>query len=148
MSVLLSGRSVTDEGRPLRRKEGLCDQLKSLFGTMVASQTPAPAPTASVVGNTFVKQYYNLLLNKPSSLHRFYKDESSLTRCSESETSETVLGQRVRPRHGHLPASRQVSQFAGLSGRVVLGGVAAVPPLLAEVCYRDAQWRRGCSAAD
>lgn len=139
---------MTDEGRPLRRKEGLCDQLKSLFGTMVASQTPAPAPTASVVGNTFVKQYYNLLLNKPSSLHRFYKDESSLTRCSESETSETVLGQRVRPRHGHLPASRQVSQFAGLSGRVVLGGVAAVPPLLAEVCYRDAQWRRGCSAAD
>ena len=99
---------MTDEGRPLRRKEGLCDQLKSLFGTMVASQTPtpAPAPSASVVGNTFVKQYYNLLLNKPSSLHRFYKDESSMTRCSESET---VLGQRVRPRHGHLLASRQVS---------------------------------------
>ena len=98
---------MTDEGRPLRRKEGLCDQLKSLFGTMaIASQTPAPAPIASVVGNTFVKQYYNLLLNKPSSLHRFYKDESSMTRCSESET---VLGQRVRPRHGHLLASRQVS---------------------------------------
>ncbi len=68
-------------------------------------------PSASVLGNTFVKQYYNVLLNKPSSLHRFYKDESSLTRCSESGTSETVLGQRVRPRHGHLPASRQVSRF-------------------------------------
>ena len=91
----------------LRRPRALrADTVPHLNSVSADDDEEPHAEAASVVGNTFVKQYYNLLLNKPSSLHRYYKDESSMTRCSESET---VLGQRVRPRHGRLLASRQVS---------------------------------------
>lgn len=56
---------------------------------------PSQPPSATVVGNSFVKQYYTLLNQKPESLHRFYKDESSLTRCADDQTvSETVCGQK------------------------------------------------------
>jgi hypothetical protein len=102
---------VTDEGVVSAENNGLCDPLKSSFATMVASQTPAPPPYH--VGETFVKQYYNVLLNMPHSLHRFYKEESSLTRCPDDDRAEpeTVHGQGVRPcPSAHTRAGSEVEE--------------------------------------
>lgn len=37
-------------------------------------------PSAQVVGNAFVEQYYYILLTSPESVHRFYQDSSVLSR--------------------------------------------------------------------
>ncbi|XP_031285606.1 nuclear transport factor 2 [Pistacia vera] len=45
---------------------------------------PAPAPTADVVGNAFVHQYYLILHQSPEHVHRFYQDISKLGRPEEN----------------------------------------------------------------
>ncbi|KAJ4831842.1 hypothetical protein Tsubulata_017505 [Turnera subulata] len=41
---------------------------------------PAPAPSADLVGNAFVEQYYHILHQSPELVHRFYQDSSLLSR--------------------------------------------------------------------
>ncbi|XP_022736224.1 ras GTPase-activating protein-binding protein 2 [Durio zibethinus] len=42
--------------------------------------SPAHTPSAQVVGNAFVKQYYHILHQSPNLVHRFYQDSSRLSR--------------------------------------------------------------------
>ncbi|KAI4319307.1 hypothetical protein MLD38_032922 [Melastoma candidum] len=53
---------------------------------MAVQQAPAPAvaPTADVVGNAFVHQYYLVLHQSPEHVHRFYQDGSKLGRPGEN----------------------------------------------------------------
>ncbi|OQS06509.1 ras GTPase-activating protein-binding protein, partial [Thraustotheca clavata] len=46
------------------------------------------------VGNTFVKQYYNLLTESPEKLHRFYKDISRFSHVTGSQMEEPISGQK------------------------------------------------------
>ncbi|XP_044493099.1 nuclear transport factor 2-like [Mangifera indica] len=46
--------------------------------------TPVPAPTADVVGNAFVHQYYLILHQSPEHVHRFYQNVSKLGRPEEN----------------------------------------------------------------
>lgn len=62
---------------------------------MTSSETniiskPAPA----TVGNTFVKQYYQLLTSEPEKLHRFFKEDSSCSQGNGSQVAEPVSGQK------------------------------------------------------
>ena len=54
---------------------------------------PAAAPTAQLVGNAFVEQYYHILHHSPESVHRFYQDSSVLSRpdCNGVMTSVTSM---------------------------------------------------------
>lgn len=51
---------------------------------------PAPAPSAKVVGNAFVDQYYNILHQSPELVHKFYQDSSLLSRPDADGTMTTV----------------------------------------------------------
>ncbi|XP_030474207.1 nuclear transport factor 2-like [Syzygium oleosum] len=42
--------------------------------------TPTAPPSAEVVGNAFVEQYYHILHQSPEMVHRFYQDSSLLSR--------------------------------------------------------------------
>ncbi|XWS37262.1 hypothetical protein CRYUN_Cryun19dG0028300 [Craigia yunnanensis] len=42
--------------------------------------SPAHTPSAQVVGNAFVEQYYQILHQSPNLVHRFYQDSSHLSR--------------------------------------------------------------------
>ncbi|XP_028090404.1 putative G3BP-like protein isoform X4 [Camellia sinensis] len=56
--------------------------LKHSTNSRMAMQTatlPIP-PTAQVVGNAFVEQYYHILHHSPELVHRFYQDSSVLSR--------------------------------------------------------------------
>eukprot|EP00249_Psilotum_nudum_P022945 c28700_g1_i1 orf=614-2155(-) len=65
-----------------------------IFVDLMANQ-PAAIPTASVVGNAFVNQYYNVLHQSPSVVHRFYTDASRLSRAEAGPNGivDTVAGQ-------------------------------------------------------
>ncbi|XVE54682.1 hypothetical protein DITRI_Ditri03aG0101600 [Diplodiscus trichospermus] len=43
-------------------------------------RNPVHTPSAQVVGNAFVDQYYHILHQSPNLVHRFYQDSSCLTR--------------------------------------------------------------------
>ncbi|KAF1330220.1 Ras gtpase-activating protein-binding protein, partial [Globisporangium splendens] len=49
----------------------------------------------SIVGNTFMRQYYQLLAKEPQSLHRFYKDESRWSHTTGSQMQEPIAGQKA-----------------------------------------------------
>ncbi|KAK3405914.1 nuclear transport factor 2 [Eucalyptus grandis] len=53
---------------------------------MAVQQAPAgaPPPSADVVGNAFVHQYYHILHQSPEHVHRFYQDSSKLGRPEEN----------------------------------------------------------------
>ncbi|XVF54439.1 hypothetical protein PTKIN_Ptkin05aG0180300 [Pterospermum kingtungense] len=51
---------------------------------------PAPAPSAQVVGNAFVEQYYHVLHQSPHLVHRFYQDLSHLSRPDIDGNMTTV----------------------------------------------------------
>ncbi|XP_030534587.2 nuclear transport factor 2-like [Rhodamnia argentea] len=46
----------------------------------IQEPTPAAPPSAEVVGNAFVEQYYHMLHQSPEMVHRFYQDSSLLSR--------------------------------------------------------------------
>lgn len=52
--------------------------------------TEAAAPSAQVVGNAFVEQYYQILHKSPEAVHRFYKDSSVLSRPEPNGLVTTV----------------------------------------------------------
>ncbi|GER49309.1 nuclear transport factor 2 family protein [Striga asiatica] len=51
---------------------------------------PPPPPSAQVVGNAFVDQYYHILHHSPELVHRFYQDVSVLSRPDPSGHMMTV----------------------------------------------------------
>ncbi|XP_065879087.1 nuclear transport factor 2 [Euphorbia lathyris] len=51
---------------------------------------PAPPPSAEVVGNAFVQQYYHILHQSPELVHKFYQDVSLLSRPDSDGTMTTV----------------------------------------------------------
>ncbi|XVF49948.1 hypothetical protein PTKIN_Ptkin04bG0057300 [Pterospermum kingtungense] len=55
--------------------------------------SPADTPSAQVVGNAFVEQYYHILHQSPNLVHRFYQDLSHLSRpdmCGNMTTVTTM----------------------------------------------------------
>ncbi|KAM6593835.1 hypothetical protein CsatA_001538 [Cannabis sativa] len=51
---------------------------------------PVSAPSAQVVGNAFVEQYYQIVHHSPELVHRFYQDTSSLSRPDSNGVMKTV----------------------------------------------------------
>ncbi|CAK7323219.1 unnamed protein product [Dovyalis caffra] len=66
--------------------------LANAFAIMMATQetAPASAPSAEVVGNAFVEQYYHILHKSPGLVHRFYQDSSLLSRPDTNGIMTTV----------------------------------------------------------
>lgn len=58
--------------------------------------SPAPAPSAEVVGNAFVEQYYHILHQSPELVHKFYQDSSLLSRPDADGIMTTVTTMQVR----------------------------------------------------
>ncbi|OMO73309.1 hypothetical protein CCACVL1_17334 [Corchorus capsularis] len=52
--------------------------------------TPPATPSAQVVGNAFVEQYYHILYNSPELAHRFYHDSSVLSRPDSNGVMTSV----------------------------------------------------------
>ncbi|XP_022773758.1 putative G3BP-like protein isoform X2 [Durio zibethinus] len=52
--------------------------------------TPPPTPSAQVVGNAFVEQYYNILYNSPELAYRFYHDSSVISRPDSNGVMQSV----------------------------------------------------------
>ena len=67
------------------------------FHLQMATQETAPAsgPSAEVVGNAFVEQYYHILHESPELVHRFYQDSSSLSRPNTDGFMTTVTTMQV-----------------------------------------------------
>ncbi|KAL8554319.1 hypothetical protein ACS0TY_002488 [Phlomoides rotata] len=66
----------------------VADMLQTGMATQIAS--PAPAPSAQVVGNAFVEQYYHILHHSPELVYRFYQDTSLLSRPGPNGLMTTV----------------------------------------------------------
>lgn len=59
-------------------------------------QTTMPSvPSAQVVGNAFVEQYYHVLHHSPEMVHRFYLDTSALSRPESDGVLTTVTTMKV-----------------------------------------------------
>ncbi|KAI4303740.1 hypothetical protein MLD38_039337 [Melastoma candidum] len=56
----------------------------------VQDANPASIPSAEVVGNAFVEQYYHILHQSPGMVHRFYQDSSLLSRPDANGVMSTV----------------------------------------------------------
>jgi len=56
---------------------------------------PLTTPSAQVVGNAFVEQYYHILHQSPNLVHRFYQDSSFLTRSDNNGVMTTVTTVQV-----------------------------------------------------
>ncbi|XVF14407.1 hypothetical protein REPUB_Repub09cG0056100 [Reevesia pubescens] len=52
--------------------------------------TPPATPSAQVVGNAFVEQYYHILYNSPELAHRFYHDSSVISRPDSNGVMTSV----------------------------------------------------------
>ncbi|KAF2282319.1 hypothetical protein GH714_043848 [Hevea brasiliensis] len=63
---------------------------KQTFISKMAMQETTPAPSAEVVGNAFVEQYYHILHQSPGLVHKFYQDSSLLSRPDADGTMTTV----------------------------------------------------------
>ncbi|CAN6702376.1 unnamed protein product [Malus baccata var. baccata] len=51
---------------------------------------PPPTPSAQLVGNAFIEQYYHILHNNPGIVHRFYQDSSVLSRPDSNGVMTSV----------------------------------------------------------
>lgn len=63
----------------------------------MALQTASPptAPSAQVVGNAFVEQYYHILHHSPKLVYRFYQDSSVLSRPDSDGVMTSVTTMQV-----------------------------------------------------
>lgn len=61
----------------------------------MAAQEGSATPSAQVVGNAFVEQYYHILHQSPGLVHRFYQDSSLLSRPDSTGTMATVTTMQV-----------------------------------------------------
>ncbi|TKY55019.1 Ras GTPase-activating protein-binding protein 1 [Spatholobus suberectus] len=57
---------------------------------MPETSPAATTPSAQVVGNAFVEQYYHILHQSPNLVHRFYQDSSFLSRSDSNGVMTTV----------------------------------------------------------
>ncbi|KAL5544634.1 hypothetical protein UlMin_008418 [Ulmus minor] len=55
----------------------------------------SPIPSAEVVGNAFVEQYYYILHHSPQLVHKFYQDSSSLRRPDANGVMTTVTNMQA-----------------------------------------------------
>uniref|UniRef100_A0A5B7BL94 Putative G3BP-like protein isoform X1 n=1 Tax=Davidia involucrata TaxID=16924 RepID=A0A5B7BL94_DAVIN len=51
---------------------------------------PSPSPSAEIVGNSFVEQYYQILHTAPHLVHKFYQDSSVLSRPGADSVMTSV----------------------------------------------------------
>ncbi|GFP79765.1 ras GTPase-activating protein-binding protein 1 [Phtheirospermum japonicum] len=56
----------------------------------IQTASPSPPPSAHVVGNAFVEQYYHILHHSPELVYRFYQDTSVLSRPDPNGLMTTV----------------------------------------------------------
>lgn len=56
---------------------------------------PVSLPSAQVVGNAFVEQYYHILHNSPELVYRFYQDASVLSRPDSNGVMTSVTTMEV-----------------------------------------------------
>ncbi|KAK4383566.1 Nuclear transport factor 2 [Sesamum angolense] len=63
---------------------------KLMIGMATQTATLPPAPSAQVVGNAFVEQYYHILHHSPELVFRFYQDTSVLSRPDADGLMTTV----------------------------------------------------------
>lgn len=57
---------------------------------------PPTTPSAQVVGNAFVEQYYHILHHSPELVYRFYQDSSVLSRPDSNGVMNSVTTMQVR----------------------------------------------------
>jgi len=57
--------------------------------------TPPTAPSAQVVGNAFVEQYYHILHHSPDLVYRFYQDSSVISRPDSNGVMTSVTTMKV-----------------------------------------------------
>lgn len=57
--------------------------------------SPSPSPSAEVVGNAFVEQYYHILHHSPELVYKFYQDSSVLSRPEPNGLMTTVTTMQV-----------------------------------------------------
>ncbi|CAJ1794209.1 unnamed protein product [Sphenostylis stenocarpa] len=58
--------------------------LETIIMATSEQQVPPNGPTADIVGNAFVDQYYHMLHESPELVHRFYQDVSKLGRPEQN----------------------------------------------------------------
>lgn len=64
----------------------------------MATQTECPAstvPSAQIVGNAFVEQYYHILHHSPELVYKFYHDSSILSRQEANGMISSVTTMEV-----------------------------------------------------
>ncbi|XP_022879398.1 ras GTPase-activating protein-binding protein 2-like isoform X1 [Olea europaea var. sylvestris] len=64
--------------------------MRLMIGMAMQTETPPAAPSAQVVGNAFVEQYYHILHHSPELVFRFYLDTSVLSRPGPDGVMTTV----------------------------------------------------------
>ena len=62
---------------------------------MQSASAAAPLPTAQVVGNAFVDQYYHILHRSPELVYKFYQDSSVLSRPDSNGMMTSVSTMQV-----------------------------------------------------
>lgn len=82
----------------------------------IALNKPQPEQVAAV----FVREYYNFMISKPEELHKFYKDESTMTYGCEKETKVTK---------GLADITQRIQDLDYLGSKVRLSSVDAQPSL-------------------
>lgn len=82
---------------------------------MAVQQAPAGAapPSADVVGNAFVHQYYHILHQSPEHVHRFYQDISKLGRPEESGVMGTTSTMKA------IDEKIQSLDYGGFSAEII-----------------------------
>ncbi|KAI5064397.1 hypothetical protein GOP47_0021067 [Adiantum capillus-veneris] len=103
--------------------------LTFLSGSMAGQpgNTPSASATATLVGNAFVSQYYNVLHVSPHNVHRFYTDQSKLSRAevginadiveTQDKIQEKIMSMNL---DGVQAQIKTVDSLASLNGSVLV----------------------------
>lgn len=57
--------------------------------------TPPTAPSAEMIGNAFVEQYYHILHQSPELVYRFYQESSVISRPDSKGVMTSVTTMKV-----------------------------------------------------
>ncbi|KAL0332156.1 UNVERIFIED_CONTAM: Nuclear transport factor 2, partial [Sesamum calycinum] len=83
-----------------------------LVGMATQTANLPPAPSAQVVGNAFVEQYYHILHHSPELVFRFYQDTSVLSRPDADGLMTTVTTMKIRVEKSEGYTSPWLAGFA------------------------------------
>ena len=72
-------------------------QTNSVSVNDINKNVATASPSAQIVGNAFVEQYYQILHRSPGLMNRFYQDSSLLSRPDANGNMETVTTMQVSP---------------------------------------------------